>query len=254
MLRIAEGSPRQWLAFVVALMAPLAQACATPPRVPLGAPFPLVRGGTSIPAEGVAAGVELNDGLQGQELLRKELLAGSITFGLENRLAFSLGAYAGHDENDEPTGFLASAKVRLGSWLGERTSTAARLGYTHINRVKAGDGDGQDESLRTVDLALPTEFLLSAPESSVRFSGYAGPRFLYEDYRDELVPEDQFTGFVPGLLAGLHLDFGAIHVFGEGTLAWRPDTTFRGEAFPGGSIFLPAVGVIVRSGPAFPWD
>lgn len=255
MLRSYEKRPDGRLVLVLALFAPLvAQGCATPPRVPLGAPFPLVRGGTSIPADGVAAGLELNDGLQGQELLRKELLAGSISFGLEDRLAFSFGVYRGHDGGAEPTGFLASAKGRLGSWLGERTSTAVRLGYSHINRVEVRERGGQDESLRTLDLAVPTELLLSAPESSVRFSGYAGPRFLYENYRDELVPEDDFEGVVPGLLVGLHLDFGAIHLFGEGTFALRPETTFRDETFSGGSIFLPAIGVIVRSGPAFPWD
>lgn len=255
MLRTYEKRPDRRFVIVLALFASLVvQACSTPPRVPLGAPFPLVRGGTSIPSDGVAAGLELNDGLQGQELLRKELLAGSITFGLEDRLAFSFGAYGGHDGNDEPTGFLASAKGRLGSWLGERTSTAVRLGYAHINRVEVRERDGQDESLRTLDLAVPTELLFSAPESSVRFSGYAGPRFLYENYRDEMVPEDSFTGVVPGLLAGLHIDFGALHLFGEGTFAWRPETTFREETFSGGSIFLPAIGVIVRSGPSFPWD
>lgn len=134
MLRTYEKRPDRRLDLVFAVLASfVVQACSTPPRVPLGAPFPLVRGGTSIPAKGVAAGLELNDGLQGQELLRKELFAGSITFGVENRLAFSFGAYGGHDGADEPTGFLASAKGRLGSWLGERTSTAIRIGYSHID-------------------------------------------------------------------------------------------------------------------------
>lgn len=243
--------PEQRLAILIVLPVLLAtQACATPERIPLGAPFPLVRGGTPVPADGMGATLELTDGLQGQELLRKELLAASVNIGIGELLAVSVGGYGGHEDSSEPGGFLASAKVRIGSWLGERTSTAVRVGYSHIAR----DLGSQDESLMTLDLAIPTELLFGEPEQSVRFSGYAGPRLLYENYQDKTVPGDDFTGVVPGLLAGLHFDFGRVHVFGEGTLAWRPETSFRGTEYSGGAILLPSIGVMVHTGRAFRWD
>ncbi len=238
---------RTAVATIAVLLAP---ACVTPARTPLPAPLPLTTGGTPVPGRGVGAALELGDGLMGQELMRKELLTGTLLVGVADRANLSVAVYGGH-EQDDPGGFQAAAKVRVGSPLGARSSTAVRLGLASIDRVEAPE---QDESLLSLDLAVPTELLVNDPSDDTRFGVYAGPRLTYEDYRDEQVPEDGFTGLMPGLLGGLHLDFGAVDLFGEGTLAFRPETRRRDGVHDGGPIFLPTAGVVAHTGSPFPWD
>lgn len=224
--------------------------CVNPTRTPLPAPFPLTRGGTPVPGRGVGVSLELGDGLQGQELLRKELLSGSILVGVADRVSLGVGPYGGH-EDDDPAGFLATGKVRVGALLGPRTSTAVHLGVATVDRT---DGDAQDEALTALDLAVPTELLVSGADDGATFGLYVGPRLVYENYRDRLQPADDFSGFVPGWLGGVHLGVASFHLFGEGTLAFPPSTSYRGTRFDGGPVFLPTAGIAAYVGSPFPWD
>lgn len=224
-------------------------ACYQPRRIPLPAPVALTRGGTPVPGKGVGIGLQLENGLQGQELVRKELLGGDFLIGALDRLNIGLSAYGGHEEED-PAGYLVTGKLRLLGPFGRRSSTALHVGLSNIHRR---DGDAQDESLATVDLALPTELLVGTFGERSAFSVYAGPRFLHESYRDDLQPSDGFYGWVPAGLAGLHLQLGWFHLFGEETLAFRPETSYRGVEYPGGTIFLPSVGLVAHVGSPFPW-
>lgn len=232
------------------LLAALAAACADPMRTPLPAPFPLTSGGTPVPGRGAGIALELGDGLQGQELYRKELLTGMLIAGIEDRVNLSLGVYGGHEEED-PAGVLAAAKVRMGAPLGGRSSSAVRVGLASVDRT---EGSAQDESLLSLDVALPTEFLVNSPTDDVQFSAYAGPRLVYEDYTDRATPAESFTGWIPGLLGGLHLDAGHFHLFGEGTVAFLPENVYRGTTYGGGTIFLPTAGIVAHTGSPFPWD
>lgn len=252
MLTLLADSSIRWEA-VLALLGPLAllsQGCVDPVRTPLPAPVTAVRGGTPVPGNGIGLGMQLGDGLQGQELLRKELLTGEVVLGFRDRVNVTAAVYGGRDDSD-PAGFLFAGKVRVGSPLGERTSTALHAGIATVDRL---DGAEQDEALTALDVAVPTELLLVDPGAEARFSVYAGPRLLYERYRDRLVPGDSFEGTLPGLLSGLHLDLGHVHLFGEGTVLWRPESRYRGTTYEGGPIFLPSGGVVVHLGSPFRWD
>lgn len=223
--------------------------CATFVRRPLPTPMPSTHGATPVPGRGVGLGVELGDGLGGQELLRKELLSGHLLVGLADRVELGVAVYGGHEDRD-PAGTLFSGKVRLGAPLGPRTSTALRVGLATVSR---SDGEAQNESLTALDLALPVEFLLGTSAGSDHVSLYAGPRLVHEHYRDDLRPIDTFDGWLPGGLGGVHLQVGHFHLFGEGTMAWRPATTRQGVRFEGGAIFLPSLGIVVHLGSPFRW-
>jgi hypothetical protein len=191
----------------------------------------------------------LGDGLQGQELYRKELLDGSLLIGIGDRVSLSAGSYGGH-ENRDPGGWLAQGKVRLGAPFGPRSSTALYAGLSGVSRQ---DGSAQDESLHTLDAALLSEMLLTPLGSSVRFSAYGGPRFVHESYDDHLLPRQSWSGWVPGALGGFHLNASVFHLFAEGTVAWRPHTLREGIRYDGGPIFLPTAGVVVHLGSPFAW-
>lgn len=231
-------------------------ACAVPQRVPLPAPVPLTAGGTPVPGKGVGAALAISDGLQGQELLRKELLSFMIAGGFADVVNLTVGIYGGSDTDDAPDVTVVAGKARLGSFLGPRTSTAVHVSRSQVERMESGGSSGtvQNERLVTWDIAIPTEYLLTDLAASTRFSVYAGPRLLREDYDDRLVPSDSFNDWIPGVLGGLHLAFGRVHLFGEGTVAFRPETTFRGATFDGGPIFLPTGALAAHFGSPFRWD
>lgn len=231
-------------------------ACTVPDRVPLPAPVPLTAGGTPVPGKGVGIALAISDGLQGQELLRKELLSLSVAGGIADAVSLSYGLYAGNDTDDEPEVSVLTGKVRLGSFLGPKTSTAVHVSRSQVERTVADRSFEtiQDERLVVLDIALPTEYLLTDPAESNRFSVYVGPRLLREDYDDRVVPSDSFNGWIPGVLGGLHLAFGPVHLFGEGTLAFRPETTYRETVFDGGPIFLPTGALAAHFGSPFQWD
>ena len=241
-------------AFVLVLAT--AGACAVPERIPLAAPLPLTGGGTPVPGKGLGATLAISDGLQGQELLRKELLAFTLTAGIADVFNLTYGFYGGHDDDDEPAISVFAGKFRVGSLFGRRSSTAVHVSRSQVERT-VGNGTlepTQDERLVTWDVAIPTEYLLTDASESARFSVYAGPRIVREDYDDRLVPADSFNGWIPGVLGGIHLAFGPMDLFGEGTLAFRPNSTYRGAAFDGGPIFLPTGAVTAFFGSPFQWD
>lgn len=249
---------------VLALMGLVGQGCATPTRTPLPAPFPVTGGGTPVPGKGLGIGLSLGDGLQGQELLRKELLAAHLVAGIADRINLGGAIYAGHDDND-PQGVLLTGKVRLAAPLGPQTSTALHVGVAIVSLEKL-EQSTQDESLTALDFALPTELLASTGRpGAMAFSTYVGPRIMYERYRDRIEPGDNLDGWLPGLLGGLHLRLGPIapfgegstvsfDLFGEGTVAWRPETMYRGLSYDGGLIFLPSGGIVASVGSPFRWD
>lgn len=237
----------------------LAAGCAPAGRrAPLPAPLPLTTGGTPVPGQGIGVGIGIGDGLQGQELLRKELHFFTLTGGVADVGSLGYSLYSGHDQDvdEEPTVHVVSGKVRIGSFFGHRTSTAVHASYSQTDRVEFDESftPVQDESLVVWELAVPTELLLSAPHETAQVSVYSGPRIVYEDYSDALVPADDLSDVVPAILAGIHFRYYSVHLFAEGSLVFRPETTYRGTAFAGGTIFLPIAGIIGHIGSPFRWD
>lgn len=224
--------------------------CATPVRTPLAAPFSLTRGGTPVPGKGVGIGLELGDGLQGQEVLRKELVTGHLLGGIGDVVNLGVGTYVGHEPRDEP-GVLVTGKARLGAPAGPRTSVSLHMAFATVRRR---DGTEQDESLAAVDVAVPVEWLATPDAGPAALGLYAGPRIVHERYRDQIRPAEDLDAWLPGVLGGLHLRLGKVHVFGEATVAFRPGTTYLGEAYGGSPIFLPSGGVVTHLGSPFRWD
>lgn len=246
---VATRGLRAWIGIALGGLAMVSGACTVPPRVPLTSPYPLTQGGTPVPGNGLGVGLILGDGLQGQELYRKELRGGWVGGGLFDRASLALQFGRG-DTNDESTVVSVSGKVRLGAFLGRRSSTALFVASSSADRF-ASD---QDESLQSWDVALPTEWLLTEPDGGFDLGAYAGPRFVHEAYDDHLVVDDSFHGWIPGILGGLHLRAKHFHLFAEGTLAFRPETERRGLGYDGGAIFLPAIGMMVHVGSPFRWS
>ncbi len=252
MLRPSRERRRAGLFLAAILLSGLAgQGCAEYVRRPLPAPFPATRGGTPVPGKGAGLGLELGDALQGQELQRKQIVAGRLLIGIADRVSLSAASYGGHEDRD-PSGSLLSGKVRLGSLLGRRTSTALHLGLASMSR---SDGPAQDESLTAEDFALPTELLLGPLVGSSHFSLYAGPRLMHESYHDRLHPGTSVDTWMPGVLGGAHLQLGGVvHLFAESTVAWRPATRYNDFRYPGGAIFLPSGSIVAFLGSPFPWE
>lgn len=240
---------RRALAAIVVLVPVTTAGCGQPEYMPLPLPVAQTRGATPVPANGVGMGFEFGDGLTGRGLVRKELVHAYVTAGIDDRASFSVGGYGGL-ENYDPGGTLLGAKVRLGALLGDRTSTAARLGLAFTGRNE----ESQDDAMTVVDVALPTEWLAGRTGESTFYSFYGGPRLLYQDYRDDVQPETSFSDVLPGALGGAHLAFGHFHVFGEATVAWLPDRSGGAVPGDGGATFLPSGAVVAHFGSPFGWD
>jgi len=154
----------------------------------------------------------------------------------------------------------ASGKARIGAPLGASTSTAAQLGFATVGQ---SEGDNQDEALTALDLAVPTEWNLLRSEAATSLGLYGGPRAVWESYRDRLRPEEDFTGVMPGLLGGVHFAHGSFpfveafalsfQLYGEGTVLWRPETSYLGTRYDGGVIVLPTAGIVFQFGDPFEW-
>ncbi len=119
----------------------------------LPSPFPLTHGGTTIPAKGIAGGLEIGDGLSGQEVQRAELLSLNLGVGVADRISVS-GAVYQRSEFDvlsgEPSGSVWRVKARLGDLFGPRSSLSANVAVASMDRE---DLPAQKESLRTLDIA-----------------------------------------------------------------------------------------------------
>ena len=226
-------------------------ACVTTPkRVALKSPFALTYGGTTIPANGVAVGVEYGSGLAGQELERAAILNLNLGIGVLDRVSVSAAAYGGHESGDPP-GVLWRAKVRLGEWFGPRSSVGLHVGVATTDRR---DLPAQDERLRSIDVAVPAEFLLSDPTERAKRSVYVGPRVMRETYRDELDRRQDLLTTYAGILGGGHVRYGVLHLFAEVTLLYVPKTSLHGVNYGGRITVIPTVGALLRIGTEHKWE
>lgn len=238
---------------IFALAAVANTACAA--RLALPSPFPMTYGGTTIPARGVAGGLEFGDGLSGQEVERTEILSLNLGASVADRISVS-GAIFGEKAafetfSDEPSGSLWRIKARLGELFGPRSSVAAHVAIATIDRKIL---PAQDESVRTLDFSAPAEFLLTEPVERFRGSVYAGPRLTFESYRDHLDQRQDAQHLYGGVLTGAHLSYGILHLFGEATLLYVPHASFHDVTYGGRLTVMPAVGVLLRIGPDHKWD
>jgi len=225
-------------------------ACVSPKRVALKSPFPLTYGGTTIPANGVAVGVEYGSGLAGQELDRAAILNLNLGIGVLDRISVATAAYGGHESGDT-AGVLWRAKVRLGEWFGPRSSVGVHVGVATSDRQ---DLPAQDENLRSIDVAVPAEFLLSDPTERGKRSVYVGPRVIRETYHDELDRGQDLRATYAGVLGGAHVRFGVLHLFGEATLLYVPKHSLHGVTSGGRLTMMPTVGALLRIGTEHKWE
>jgi hypothetical protein len=235
-------------------------ACGPFNRVALPAPFPLTAGGTTSPSHGVGGGLALNDALRGQEVQRTELYAFSAAAGLGDRVSFALARFQGHLEHD-PWGTQVSAKVRVGTPFGNRTSTAihvasAGVWLKHDSSTALGGAPAriiQDERVIMFDLAVPTEVLVKSSTTGDELSAYAGPRMTAENYYDYLHPVNSLHHTYLGLVGGLHGRAGHLHLFVEATLLHVPSVQYLGVAYGDRWTVLPNIGVSFNVGPSHRW-
>jgi hypothetical protein len=225
-------------------------ACVAPKRVALKSPFALTYGGTTIPANGVAVGAEYGSGLAGQELARAAIFNLNLGIGVLDRVSVSAAAYSGAESGDPP-GVLWRGKVRLGEWFGPRSSVAAHVGVATTDRR---DLPAQDERLRSIDVAVPAEFLLSDPAERGKRSLYIGPRVMRETYHDELDRRQDLLATYVGVLGGAHLRYGVLHLFAEATLLYVPKSSLHGVTNGGRLTVIPTVGALLRIGTEHKWE
>jgi hypothetical protein len=229
---------------IIAWVALACISCVTPKRVALPSPFPLTYGGTTIPANGVAAGLEFGDGLRGQEVQRAEISSLNLGIGVFDRMSVSMAAYGGREEGD-PLGRLWRVEVRLGELFGSRSSVSVHAGLATAHRE---DPPAQRERLRTLDVAVPAEILLTDPANRRKGSVYVGPRVTREVYRDDLDRRQDMQNVYAGVLGGGHLRYGVLHLFAEATLFYVPKGTFHNVTYGGRLTVMPVVGVLLRVG------
>ncbi len=235
---------------IIACAALTCVACVAPKRVALKSPFPLTYGGTTIPANGVAVGVEYGDGLAGQERERAGILNLNLRIGVLDRVSVSAAAYGG-TEGGDPAGVLWRANVRLGELFGPRSSVAVHAGFATTHRQ---DLPAQHENLRAIDVAVPAEFLLTDPAERRKGSVYVGPRVTRESYHDELDRLQDLEATYVGVLGGAHLRYGVLHLFAEATLLYVPKSSLHGVTYGGGLTLLPTVGALLRIGTDHKWE
>ena len=111
-------------------------------------------------------------------------------------------------------------------------------------------GSAQDESLRSVDLALPMEFEwypspVGTRDSEVKeLSLFAGPRAVFQTIDDNRNRESE-SGTLLAILLGVKGRLGYLSLTGELNLAWTPDMTLGGIRSEPGFIVLPMLGAKV---------
>lgn len=199
-------------------------SCGPPQRRALPAPFPLTAGATPIPARGIGLGLELGDGLRGQELSRTEIFAGGIAVGFADAVSASLHGYE-ETRGVGESGTFWRMKVRLASPFGSNSLLGLHFATAWTERQAA---DVQDEKLRVFDLAVPVEFLLTKPGAPRGVSVFVAPRVVIEDYEDRLRPSESVNVGIAGMLGGLHFRSGIFHLFGEASVVYVPENQFMG--------------------------
>jgi hypothetical protein len=119
--------------------------------------------------------------------------------------------------------------------------------------VDREDLPAQKESLRTLDISAPAEFLLTDHPKRWKGSAYVGPRVTIESYRDHLDQRQDLRNVYPGVLGGVHLSYGVLHLFGEATLLYVPESMYHDVTYGGRMTIMPAAGVLVRVGRDHKW-
>jgi hypothetical protein len=167
-----------------------------------------------------------------------------------DRVSFSVHPFTETREN-ELTGLYLRAKARIGPLLGPRSSVGIALAFTTSDRES---GTVQDERVRTFDVAVPAEFLLSERDDHrADLSGYLSPRIVVERYDDRLDPAENLRTAHWGALAGLHGRLGHLHLFGELNLLHLAARTVRGVAYRSDWMVVPALGLTFHFGPPHRW-
>ena len=59
---------------------------------------------------------------------------------------------------------------------------------------------------------------------------------------------------MPGVLGGVHLAFGRVHLFGEATVVYVPENTYLGVSYGGHLMVVPALGIKVHTGGRYRWE
>ena len=141
--------------------------------------------------------------------------------------------------------------ARAVSPFGRRSSTSVYGGLVSMSGTTL-----PREQLRVVDLAVPTEFLISQPPVhpwDTRFSVYLGPRVAIEHYDDLDNPDQSLAATYYGLLGGLHLTAGFFHLFAEATLTHVPQNQYQGQTYGDRWTVMPAIGMVFHVGRAYSW-
>lgn len=234
-------------AFLLCALA--AWSCVVPTRRALPNPFPLVAGAIPVPANGGNFSAEFGDGLRGQELERSEVLAVGVGVGLEGRVSLSINGYGEIRDGGEGGGFLR-VKTLLANPFGPRSAVGLHVATAWADRIS---GSVQNDKLRSYDLAVPVEFLLSPLGNTDEISAFAAPRVVIENYDDRVNPGESMHVVIPGVVGGVRLRYGFLHLFGELSLVYVPENQFMGRTFAGNVQVFPVLGASVHIGRAYRW-
>lgn len=243
--------------FIVVLGISLSlSACLENIRVPLPSPLSTVGGARPAVHQGFELVAEFGDGVWGQEQERAEMVGGGVGVALGGRvevqyLDFSptkkvVSDSTGNDHAGESADHL-KGKVLVKEFETQRLAVGIHLATSGADRRA---GTVQDESLRSVDFALPVEFdWVRSPKgtrnSAVKdLSVFAGPRIIHQRLDDNRTRESE-SGTLWGLNFGLRTRLSYISLIGELNLAWTPEMTLGGIRSQSGFIVLPMGGVRV---------
>jgi hypothetical protein len=192
-----------------------------------------------LPGDGIGAGFEFGQGLRRPEPERAEVLTFFLAGGLANRLSGSWSTFEGRTP-DDVRGAMWRLKFRLGGAFGP--GTGLQIGYARMDRSLFG---GEQDRLRSVDFAGPTEFVLTSRRSPVQVRAIFGPRVTIERYTDLRDPRRSAHVLYLGALGGAHLTVGMVHFFAEATLTRLPEAP--GQSWSYRVVLLPTVGVLFRA-------
>ena len=225
-------------------------------RVPLPSPLSTVGGARPPVYQGFQLISEFGDGVWGQEQERAEMIGGGLGLAMGGRvelqfLAFSPTKKVVSDETGRShSGASANqfkGKVLVEKFEAQRLNLGVHLAVSGASREAGG---AQDESLRSVDLAVPVEFdWIRSPEgtrnSSVKdLSVFAGPRIIHQSLDDKQTGESE-SGTLWGINFGLRSRLSYIGLIGELNFAWTPGMTLGGIRSERDFIVLPMAGVQV---------
>ena len=221
-----------------------------PPRRPLTNPFPVVSGAIPVPANGFSVGSEFGSGFRGQELERVAISAAGIGVGFGGRASLTFYGYGAESQGGGEDGAFLRVKTLLANPFGPRSAVGLHVVTAWADLISSTP---QDDKLRSYDLAVPVEFLLSPPGNSNEISAFAAPRVVIENYDDRVNPGESMNVVIPGAVGGVHFRYGILHVFGEMSLMYVSENQFMGQTFAGNLAVIPSLGVSLHIGRAYRW-